>query len=162
MGDRKGLSYSTYYSKTPLNAAANNGHSDVVKLLLDARADPNVTNRWKESSLYLAARNGHTAIAKLLLGARADPNKVCDFETITTYGYSPLHAAAGYGHTEVVKLLLKAGASPNMEARNGETPLSKATKFRREEVVKVLSKAISRHRRRVFFGPKSGQAVGNC
>ena len=58
--------------KTPLNWAASNGCTDVVKLLLDARADPNKPNRnGRDTPLYWADFYGHKDVVKLLLDAGA-------------------------------------------------------------------------------------------
>ena len=38
------LCFSPQYGKTPLYTASSNGHTDVVKLLLENKADPNVSD----------------------------------------------------------------------------------------------------------------------
>ena len=45
--------------------ASENGHTEVVKLLLaDPRVDPAAGNNW---AIRFASENGHTEIVKLLL-----------------------------------------------------------------------------------------------
>jgi ankyrin repeat protein len=51
---------------TPLHGAACNGHSDVVKLLLQTAADPSIKNRMGFTAGYLAECNGHMEACKLL------------------------------------------------------------------------------------------------
>jgi ankyrin repeat protein len=53
---------------TPLHFAAQSGHLDLVKLLLENGADPNAVTKWKNTPHDLAAANGHTEVARLLLG----------------------------------------------------------------------------------------------
>ena len=63
--------------KRALSAAAERGHEHIVRRLLDAGADPNLSegrNCPRGFALWAAARHGHCAIAELLLGAGADPN----------------------------------------------------------------------------------------
>jgi ankyrin repeat protein len=71
--------YVTYYvgSGSPLKNAAARGHMDVVKLLLERGADPNLPEEGiapRGHALYSAVANRHFEIAKLLLEHGAYPN----------------------------------------------------------------------------------------
>jgi len=75
--------YVTYYpcSGSPLRNAANAGHLEIVKLLLEHGADPNLPEPGmapRGSALYVAAAAGHHEIARLLLERGADPNAMLE------------------------------------------------------------------------------------
>jgi ankyrin repeat protein len=71
--------YVTYYpcSGTPMRNAAGAGHVEIVQLLLEHGADPNLPEEGiapRGHGLYAAVSNGHYEIAKLLLEHGAYPN----------------------------------------------------------------------------------------
>ena len=75
--------YSTYYvgSGSPINNAAARGHIEIVRLLLDRGADPNLLEEGiapDGHALYSAAANGHHDIARLLLDHGASPNQAVE------------------------------------------------------------------------------------
>ena len=57
---------------TPLTAAASSGHKEVVLLLLDRGADPNVATKAGLTPLKQAVRNGYRDVVKLLEDKGAD------------------------------------------------------------------------------------------
>jgi ankyrin repeat protein len=116
--------------------AAKNGHEDVVKLLLAAKAKVNCKEEFTNSHAPLAkaAENGHEGIVKLLLAAKAE----VDFEDINNN--NPLSHAAANGHEGIVKLLLAAKAKVDTE-QYGRTALSRATANGHKGVVKLLLEA---------------------
>ena len=60
------------FPSPPLCMAARIGNAAVVRLLIEAGADVNATDRWG-TSLFHAASRGHDRIIGLLLSAGADP-----------------------------------------------------------------------------------------
>ena len=120
---------------TPLYYAAFRGHAKVVRVLLEAGADPNVrTEQGGYTPLYHAARGGHAEMVRDLLQANADINA----RTARTNS-TPLYTAAFRGHAEIVRALLKAGADVNTRtARAGATPLYAAARNGHAEIVRAL------------------------
>lgn len=71
--------YGSYYlgCGAPIKNAAARGHLEIVRLLLERGADPNLPEEGiapRGHALYSAAANGHFEIAKLLLEHGAHPN----------------------------------------------------------------------------------------
>ncbi|KAG5800751.1 hypothetical protein H9Q69_000310 [Fusarium xylarioides] len=102
---------------TPLIAASENGHTQVVKLLLGAAADPDISN-YCSNALFVASRSGHEDIVICLLKAGADVDQLVS-------GTSALQIAAEGGHDQCVKLLIAANA--DVDEQNEGTPLYRAT-----------------------------------
>lgn len=90
---------------TPLHVAAKAGSARVVRRLIDARADVNVTTTTGATPLHFAAASGLTDAIAALLDAGADVNA-----HEPQWGQTPLMFAAGAGRTEAVRLLLSRGA----------------------------------------------------
>ena len=61
------------YGYTPLYLAAERGHIDIVKLLINNGANISEKSSDGETPLYWVAREGYVDIVKLLLSAGADP-----------------------------------------------------------------------------------------
>lgn len=118
---------------TALSAAAAQGHTSCVRLLLEAGAatPPSDLDR----PLHDASRDGHVDCVDLLLRAGASPHAQ-DKERRT-----PLFKAAAQGHLRVVALLLAAGAACNTLDAEDCTPLHVAAMGGAEECVAALLRA---------------------
>uniref|UniRef100_A0A8C9VUU0 Ankyrin repeat and sterile alpha motif domain containing 1A n=1 Tax=Scleropages formosus TaxID=113540 RepID=A0A8C9VUU0_SCLFO len=124
-------------NETPLHCAAQYGHTEVVRLLLEELTDPTMRNSKLETPLDLAALYGRLEVVKLLLAAH--PNLL----SCNTKRHTPLHLAARNGHLAVVEVLLDAGMDINYETENGSA-LHEAALFGKTEVVqKLLSSGIN-------------------
>ena len=119
---------------SPLIAAAFAGHPTVVQVLLDARADPNLTGVGY-SALHAAVLRGDLASVRALLAKGADANArltggspVRRFGSqwalpSTLRGATPLMVAAVYLEVDIIRALLAAGATPSLGLPNGTTPI---------------------------------------
>lgn len=59
---------------TPLHCAAQQGHSEIVRLLVNEAADVNALDIAKVAPLHCAAHRGFSSIVAILLDSKADPN----------------------------------------------------------------------------------------
>jgi hypothetical protein len=99
---------------SPLLRAAACNHVDVVRLLLEFRAEVNRRDAWGKTPLMAAAKEGHDECVRVLLDAGADVN------ASEREGRRALYYACYEGHTSTVRLLLDRGADAS--ARHGRDP----------------------------------------
>lgn len=59
-------------ASTPLMEAAQEGHLDLVRYLLEVNADVHTQTQTGDTALTYACENGHTDVAELLLQYGAD------------------------------------------------------------------------------------------
>ena len=90
-------SKSRFFGATPLHAAAQGGHVNVVRYLLDNNAFISTFNCAHQTPIQLAAENGHVEVVKTLYEAGAVADQTA------------LHHAAANNRLEVVKFLLENG-----------------------------------------------------
>lgn len=129
-----------YKHTTPLRIAASKHHLEIVKFLLERKAnvnkaylhisDPEILRDAEKNGslqrlrhisnstvLHGAAENGHLEMATLLLSCRANVHAKNGNDA------TPLHLASQNEHSEVVRLLLNYDANVEAKNCNGQTPL---------------------------------------
>ena len=110
------VNYTLPETQTPLIAAVQNGHFEVVKLLLDRGATLDAVE--SQTTLHIAVFRGNKEITQLLL------DRGVEVEATLRNGATALHVAIFVeDNLEIVKLLLDRGAAVNAAISDGETPL---------------------------------------
>jgi ankyrin repeat protein len=123
-----------------LGLAAFFGHDDIMKMLLEAGADPNVPskNPMKVTPLHSAVANRDNErawkMARVLLTHAADVN------VVQHGGWTPLQQAAAHGNIGLVKLLLEKGADISAKADDGRDAVALAQTGNHQAVVDLLEK----------------------
>ena len=98
----------------------------IVKLLLDAGADPNLKKALQSlPSLYFTIAGSDLRVARLLIKAKADVNATLPARlSNNAEGITLLIYASGAGKYNFAKLLLENKADPHKQDKQGSTPLS--------------------------------------
>ena len=120
-----------YDDRTPLHVASQEGHVDVVHLLLDHGAQVNSQNCDEWMPLHYASAEGRPEVVQLLLEHEATLN------ARDVNGSSPVYTASRLGHLEVVRLLLSHGADVHFQG-HGKTALYRATEGGYHDIVQLL------------------------
>lgn len=120
---------------TLLIAAAAAGRADVVKLLLDHGANPNLhadASMEGATAIHAAAGMGAVDVVSLLI------DRGVSVDSTDLLGMTPLSLASIQGKTRVIALLYARGANVNSAPPNGMTPLHYAAGGGHRDAVALL------------------------
>ena len=118
---------------TPLHMSIYAKSPECLRLLLNAKADVHIKDKYGETALIQAVRaEDETDFLELLLAHGAD------IECTNTLGWTPLHLAVKYGHPKQVSLLLANGANINASKSSGMTAFHLAIIHNNSAVLKIL------------------------
>lgn len=126
---------------TALAFAAINNRTDVVKYLLDHKANVNAKDADNQTPLMGAADYNHKEMVELLLSRGADINIVDTNSALDkdpVHGRTALHGAAFLGFKEVVQVLLDHNADVTIQDRDRHTALDLAKMRGNKEIVELL------------------------
>lgn len=126
----------------PLHAAARDGKTSLVQLLINHGADVNAPDNNGVTPLHSAVIADALPAAKLLLASKAE------VDAQNKSGDTPLHNAAQQGSADIISLLLDSSATVDATNYNNATPLLLAVANGRAEATRVLlaHKADPNHR----------------
>uniref|UniRef100_A0A096M0D9 Cortactin-binding protein 2 n=1 Tax=Poecilia formosa TaxID=48698 RepID=A0A096M0D9_POEFO len=115
-----------------LFAAAQNGQTECVKLLLSAGLPADILDGNGFTPLHFAAAHGHASCVEVLLASRAavDP--------LAAQGQTPLFLACEAGSLNCAQALLTAGANRSLTNTDGCTALHAAVRSGHVDVLRLL------------------------
>mmetsp|Transcript_62487 Transcript_62487/g.116123 ORF Transcript_62487/g.116123 Transcript_62487/m.116123 type:complete len:282 (+) Transcript_62487:89-934(+) len=136
----------TAEERSPLLAACQSGHVDVVNYLLskdvlkrrsrgalNLQQAVDMKDKGGTPCLHLAATAGHAEVLEIL------QRKGADLTITTQRSGTALHAAAAVGQEEAVETLLRLGADPCVENDKGQTPAARAKAEEMDEILDILA-----------------------
>lgn len=145
-----------YSQETPLMYAAQQGHMDVVKILLANGASPDLEPINSEGALIRATTMGHLDVVEELIRNGANINQTgkldrtalhyatsfgyyyitdmllyyeADIDNQARYDVTPLMCAIAAGYPEIAELLIRKGANPEIRDANGFNALMLASQL---------------------------------
>lgn len=146
-----------------LHFAAEKGHAECVRRLVEGRAMVNVSNDWGETPLLKAVHSENLDAVELLLklGAKTDMTDLRGYnaliyaarlgnvkilDALVRYGACvnhgtktlPLHQAVAYGHVKTAEALLSFGARQTIRDLHGWLPIELATHTDQADAINCL------------------------
>lgn len=116
-----------------LYQASDKGYIDLVRNLVQAGANVEVSTDWGSLPLHCAAQGGHVDVAQILIEASANVEAAAKPK-----GYRSLHTASGYSYTDLVWILIQANAFIEAASKEGFKPLHLATQSGHIDAVEVF------------------------
>ncbi|KRG06356.1 uncharacterized protein Dmoj_GI11891, isoform B [Drosophila mojavensis] len=117
---------------TALQAASQNGHIEVIQVLLRHSVDVEIEDKDGDRAVHHAAFGDEAAVIEILAKAGADLN------ARNKRRQTSLHIAVNKGHLNVVKTLLTLGCHPSLQDSEGDTPLHDAISKEHDEMLSLL------------------------
>jgi ankyrin repeat protein len=120
---------------TPLMRAARAGDVPVVRLLLEAGADPMIRQKNHTTALMFASGLGRTSLFdvdrpwsedKAIEVVRMCLEHGAEMDAFNDLGQTPVHGAAGLGASSIIAFLAERGARLTIRDKEGRTPLDLA------------------------------------
>ncbi|KAK7508223.1 hypothetical protein BaRGS_00000462 [Batillaria attramentaria] len=117
---------------TALQAASQNGHIEVIKVLIKHGVNMEVEDKDGDRAVHHAAFGDEPAVIEMLHRGGGDLN------ARNKRRQTPLHIGVNKGHIGVVRALLDLGSHPSLQDSEGDTALHDAISKKRDDMISLL------------------------
>jgi len=128
------VNYVDGHSETALHEAADEGHLDVVKYLVEKGSKIQTRDSKGRTALWQAVDEGREDVVKYLLSKGAQVN------IKSKKGIPLLQEAVLEKNLNIVKMLIEAGADPFVTNKRGKKPINYAKKDIKKYLQQVMKK----------------------
>lgn len=118
---------------TALQAASQNGHIEVIEVLLRHSVNVEIEDKDGDRAVHHAAFGDEPAVIELL-----SKEAGADLNARNKRRQTALHIAVNKGHLNVVKTLIALGCHPSLQDSEGDTPLHDAISKEHDEMLALL------------------------
>ena len=129
---------------TALQAASQNGHLNIIKILFSYNADLEIEDKDGDRAIHHAAFGDEPLVISLLAKAHNMKNSgmlKLDLNSRNKKSQTALHIAVNKEHMQVIKILLGLDAHVSLQDIDGDTPLHDAISKRNDTIVDLLLEA---------------------
>ena len=123
------------YPPAAILNAAYMGDIEMMKLILGTQHDKDIRDSMGGTALHIAIFSENLEVIKLLLDHGFDINAV-----VPSNGYTPLHYCVWFNKANAARYLIACNADRSIKDNNGMTPLEKAMKEGKREMIMALSR----------------------
>lgn len=125
------------YGMAPIHYASMDGDLEILKMLIWAEADVNISDLDGLTPLMFAALNGHVDCIRLLVDSK------CNIEQRSHTEFRAIHYAAQFCQPRSVLALVAAGASASARGWLGQTPLHRLARCEIDTSFEAIKETIS-------------------
>jgi ankyrin repeat protein len=122
------------YAADAVNQAAYTGDIELIREILKTNPDRDARDSFGGAALHDAMFQKNIEVVTLLIESGYDVNAIGPAN-----GYTPLHDAVMANNAGAARVLLEHGARRDIKGKDGLTPLEKAIKENKTELITILS-----------------------